>query len=90
MNENDTITNDEWNIENIIESLHSEFNIETEYLGYGLIAISELDGYIKSEETYEDIEFLAENIIQWLRYRFNYDFDYKILDGGRELVIQVI
>ena len=96
MNENDTITNDEWikeyielDITEIMEELKARFDIETEYLGDGILAINEFSGYINSEDRYEDIEFLGENIVEKLRILYDYDFDYDILRHGYELTIHI-
>ena len=93
MTNSDTITNDEnfnKEINEIRGKLKRSFYIETEYLGDGVIAISELNGYINSDNTYIDIEYLGDKLIQWLRNRYDYDFDFSILENGHELSIKVI
>ena len=90
MTESDQTTKDEELIEKIRQGLNDEFDIESDCIDSSRIGISEFNGYINSEEHYEDIEGLAENIVEWLRQRFENDFTYELLVNGYELVLQVI
>ena len=90
MTEEDQFTKDKELINTIRQALREGFDIETEYIGDGKLGIEEFNGYINSEEHYEDIEGLAENIVEWLRQRFDNDFDYELLSQGYELTIIVL
>ena len=89
MNENDTITNDEW-IKYIGESLDNNFDVKTIHIGDGLLAIEEYGGYIGIEERHDYIELLGENIVEWVRENYDFDCDFEISSYGYELVIEII
>ena len=90
MTESDQHTNDKELMSDIKKKLRNKFNIRTEYIGDGKLGIEEFNGYIDSEEHYEDIESLGDSICNWLRIKFDNDFDYSLLESGYELTIQVI
>lgn len=90
MTESDQITKDKELIEDIRGKLRSKFKLETEYIGDGKLGINEFNGYINSDEYYEDIEGLAESLCDWLRIKFDNDFDYQLINEGYEITIQVI
>ena len=90
MTEEDQFTKDKELINTIRQGLREEFDIESEYVGDSRIGISEFDGYINSDEHYEDIEGLAESLCDWLRIRFDNDFTYELLSEGYEFIISVI
>ena len=77
-------------INNIQEELRRKFDIETEYIGDGKLGIEEFNGYIDSEEQFDIIEDLAENLCGWLRIKFDNDFDYQLINEGYEITIQII
>ena len=90
MTEEDQATKEELLIENIRGELRSNFSIETEYIGEGKLGIDESNNYINTENKYEDIEGLGESLCEWLRFKFDNDFDYEILSQGYELTIIVL
>ena len=77
-------------INNIQEELRNKFSIETEYIGEGKLGIDESNNYINTENKYEDIEGLGESLCEWLRFKFDNDFDYELLSQGYELTIIVL
>ena len=77
-------------INNIQDELINKFSIETEYIGDGKLGIEEFNGYIDSEEQFDIIEDLAENLCGWLRIKFDNDFDYQLINEGYEVTIQII
>lgn len=77
-------------INNIQEELRSKFKLETEYMGDGKLGIEEFNGYVDSEEQFDIIEDLAENLCGWLRIKFDNDFDYQLINEGYEITIQII
>ena len=77
-------------INNIQEELRNKFSIETEYIGDGKLGIEEFNGYIDSEEQFDIIEDLAENLCGRLRIKFDNDFDYQLINEGYEITIQII
>lgn len=83
-------TKEETIINKIREELRRKFDIETEYIGDGKLGIEEFNGYINTENKYEDIEGLGESLCDWLRIRFDNDFTYEVLVDGYELILQVI
>ena len=83
-------TKEEIIINNIQEELINKFSIETEYIGDGKLGIEEFNGYIDSEEQFDIIEDLAENLCGWLRVKFDNDFDYQPINEGYEITIQMI
>ena len=83
-------TNDKELINTIRQALREGFDIETEYIGEGKIGIEEFNGYINSDDKYEDIESLGDSICNWLSNRFDNDFDYSLLESGYELIIFII
>ena len=90
MTEEDQATKEELLIENIRGELRSNFSIETEYIGEGKLGIDESNNYINTENKYEDIEGLGESLCEWLRFKFDNDFDYELLSQGYELTIIVL
>ena len=90
MTEECQATKDKLLIEEIQGELRSKFNIETEYIGDGKLGIEEFNGYIDSEEQFDIIEDLAENLCGWLRIKFDNDFDYQLINEGYEITIQII
>ena len=83
-------TKEEAIINKIREELRRKFNIETEYIGDGKLGIEEFNGYIDSEEQFDIIEDLADSLCEWLRIKFDNDFDYEVLSEGYEITIQII
>lgn len=90
MTEEDQITKEELLIEDIRGKLRNKFKLETEYIGDGKLGIEEFNGYINTEIKYENIESLGESLCDWLRIRFDNDFDYELLSYGHELVLEII
>ena len=90
MTEECQATKDKLLIEEIQGELRSKFNIETEYIGDGKLGIEEFNGYINTEIKYEGIKSLGESLCDWLRIRFDNDFDYEVLSEGYELTIEII
>lgn len=90
MTESDQITKDKELIEDIRGKLRNKFSIETECIGDGKLGIEEFNGYIDSEEQFDIIEDLAENLCGWLRIKFDNDFDYQLINEGYEITIQII
>ena len=90
MTEEDQTTKDEELIDTIQEKLRSKFKLETEYIGGEKLGIEEFNGYINTEIKYEDIKSIGEILCDWLRIRFDNDFDYEVLSEGYELTIEII
>ena len=83
-------TKEETIISKIREELRRKFNIDTEYIGDGKLGIEEFNGYIDSEEQFDIIGDLGESLCEWLRIKFDNDFDYRLMDEGYEITIQII
>ena len=88
--ENGNITNDEEVIVQIRELLREKFELETDYLGSGVLAINEFNSYADSEERYLHILDLGEVLVDFVRTYFDIDCDYDTLCYGCELVLKVI
>lgn len=83
-------TKEEAIISKIREELRRKFNIDTEYIGNGKLGIEEFNGYIDSEGQFDIIEGLGESLCEWLRIKFDSDFDYQLINEGYEITIQII
>ena len=83
-------TKEETIISKIREELRRKFAIDTEYIGDGKLGIEEFNVYIDSEEQFDIIEGLGESLCEWLRIKFDNDFDYELINEGYEITIQII
>lgn len=78
-------------LEEIREELLERFDLEVDIIS-NTVCVREFNNYVYSDNNYDNVEDLAESIVEWIRYNFeDLDADYSILDNEEyDLVIELI
>lgn len=78
-------------LEEIREELLERFDLEVDIIS-NTVCVREFNNYVYSDDNYDNVEDLAESIVEWIRYNFeDLDADYSILDNEEyDLVIELI
>jgi len=78
----------EIDLNNIKNELEKEYDIKLE-VKENKLCCEEFNGYIKNDDTYLEVENLAENICYWIEGNYNYFTNYFILDSGYIFIIEI-
>ena len=92
MNEEDTITKDEWKIKYFqrIDELSDKYNLDIELLDINKIGVIGRDNFTYSDKVYNEIEEIAIGMCEHLRSYFEDEVDYSILSEGFDIVLEII
>lgn len=77
----------ERDLKSIVEGFKCKFGLDFEIKG-NKIHNSEFNGYIKSDERYEEIQSFCESLCSYIENRYDYFTDYSLIDEN-EIVIEI-